>query len=143
MAYVKKTVQEYIVETEDETVEGFNNNQEDRIASELNAVDGRINGIINPVEVTKSTVSPVTGTVTGIFKNGVVYLKGSVTVTKSGDRIANLGSSFAPESHLDQGVYLPHALGGNFWVNDGGVLFYYGNETYIRLDGLSYLLKIN
>ena len=31
MAYEKKTVQEYITETEDETVEGFNNNQETRI----------------------------------------------------------------------------------------------------------------
>ena len=35
MAYVKKTVQEYITETDDKTVEGFNDNQEDRIASEF------------------------------------------------------------------------------------------------------------
>ena len=31
MAYEKKTVQEYIAETDDETVEGFNDNQETRI----------------------------------------------------------------------------------------------------------------
>ena len=39
MAYEKKTVQEYIAETEDKTVEGFNNNQEDRIASEFSATE--------------------------------------------------------------------------------------------------------
>ena len=47
MAYVKKTVQEYITETDDKTVEGFNNNQEDRIASELSIVNTKLSDGFN------------------------------------------------------------------------------------------------
>ena len=42
MAYEKKTVQEYIAETDDKTVEGFNDNQEDRIASEFDSVASKL-----------------------------------------------------------------------------------------------------
>ena len=47
MAYEKKTVQEYIAETDDKTVEGFNDNQEDRINTEFVALDQITSNITN------------------------------------------------------------------------------------------------
>lgn len=117
MAYEKKTVQEYITETEDKTVEGFNDNQEDRIASEFDDLG---------VKVTTNEIEVGSG---GAYNEGLYYEQGHRLVREPtvvrGFRDAN--------GYID--VELPNYSSGIVIVQMGGSVFMQNTFQYIRWGG--------
>ena len=101
----------------------YSNDLETRIANEVNATIQ-----------TFSTLSPVTGSLRAIRIGDMVYLSGSVKGTANGDRIANMGTNFAPKG---ANIY-PTCLGGYVMVNTSGVLISYGGSSTLYLDGIVY-----
>lgn len=83
-------------------------------------------------------LSPVTGSIKAVKQGNIVHLKGTVTLSANGDRIANTGSIYAPGG--SDILYIPLAYGAYLRVTTQGAIFGYSGSggMTIYLSGVSY-----